>query len=113
MRVDANSGYHKVNWPNFWVFRATHFGWWDSGLWPTPSAVLDKARLAAAEAVRDQQPLTLPALAKEMHVHVRTLQAAARTGRLEVHYSVRSVFGRPLRLSTRAAGKAFLGDLLQ
>jgi hypothetical protein len=44
----------------------------------------------------------------ELGVHLRTLQAAARTGRLKVRYSTRSVFGRPLRLSTRAAGKAFL-----
>jgi DNA-binding transcriptional regulator YiaG len=81
---------------------------WDSGLRPTPSTVLDQARAAAAEAVRDQQPLLLPALAAQLHVHVRTLQAAARTGRLEVRYSTRSVFGRSLRLSTLAAGKAFL-----
>jgi len=81
---------------------------WDSGLRPTPSAVLDKAKAAAAEAIRDQQPLTLPALATQLNVHVRTLQAAARTGRLEVQYSERSVFGRPLRLSTLAGGKAFL-----
>lgn len=81
---------------------------WDSGLRPTPSTVLDKAQVAAAEAVRDQQPLRLPALATQLHVHIRTLQAAARTGRLEVRYSERSVFGRPLRLSTLAAGKAFL-----
>ena len=43
-------------------------------------------------------------------MHVRTLQAAARTGRLEVQYTARSVFGRPLRLSSRAAGKTFLRD---
>lgn len=81
---------------------------WDSGLRPTPSTVLDKARVAAAEAARDRQPLKLPALAMQLHVHLRTLQAAARTGRLEVRYSERSVFGRPLRLSTLAAGKTFL-----
>jgi DNA-binding transcriptional regulator YiaG len=81
---------------------------WDSGIRPTPIAVLDKARVAAAEAQRDEQPLSLPALATQLKVHLRTLQAAARTGRLEVRYSERSVFGRPLRLSTLAAGKAFL-----
>jgi DNA-binding transcriptional regulator YiaG len=81
---------------------------WDSGLRPTPGAVLDNARVAAAEAVRDQQPLSLPVLATRLNVHIRTLQAAARTGRLEVRYSERSVFGRPLRLSTMAAGKVFL-----
>jgi DNA-binding transcriptional regulator YiaG len=80
---------------------------WDSGLRPTPSAALDKARVAAEEAVRDLQPLTLPVLATQLNVHLRTLQAAARTGRLAVQYSERSVFGRPLRHSTIAAGKAF------
>jgi hypothetical protein len=76
---------------------------WDSGLRQTPRAVLDKARVAAAEGVKDQQPLTLPGLATQLNV-----QAAARTGRLEVQYSERSVFGRPRRLSTLAAGKAFM-----
>jgi DNA-binding XRE family transcriptional regulator len=41
-------------------------------------------------------------------VHIRTLQAAARTGRLETEFSVRSAFGRPLRRASRAAGEAFL-----
>jgi DNA-binding transcriptional regulator YiaG len=81
---------------------------WDSGVRTTPGAVLDKARVIAAEAVRDEQPLTLPALATQLNVHLRTLQAAARTGRLKVRYSERSVFGRPLRHSTMAAGKGFL-----
>ena len=52
--------------------------------------------------------MNLPKLARELNVHVRTLQAAARTGRLEVTYSTRSVFGRPQRLATRAAGTIFL-----
>lgn len=81
---------------------------WNSGLRATPNAVLNESRVAAAEAVRDQQPLTLPVLATRLNVHLRTLQAAARTGRLEVRYLERSVFGRPLRHSTMAAGKAFL-----
>ena len=84
------------------------FRMWDSGLRPTPRDVLELARIAAADALRDQQLLNLPDLAKELKVHVRTLQAAARTGRLEVQYAVRSVFGRPRRLSTRAAGRVFL-----
>jgi len=35
--------------------------------------------------------------AREQGVHQRTLWAAARTGRLQVTFSIRSVFGRPLR----------------
>lgn len=81
---------------------------WDSGLRSTPGGVLKQAKIAAAEAVRDQQPLNLPDLATELSVHVRTLQAAARTGRLEIRYSTRSVFGRPQRTCTRASGQAFL-----
>jgi DNA-binding transcriptional regulator YiaG len=81
---------------------------WDCGTRPTPGDVLERAKVAAAEAVRDQQIKNLPELARELQVHVRTLQAAARTGRLEVRYGTRSVFGRSLRRSTRAAGKAFL-----
>jgi DNA-binding transcriptional regulator YiaG len=39
---------------------------WDSGLRPTPDGMLERARVVAAEAVREQQPLTLPALAKQL-----------------------------------------------
>ena len=46
-------------------------------------------------------------LAAGLAVHVRTLQAAARTGRIEVRFYSRSVFGRPVRLATRAAGERF------
>ena len=81
---------------------------WDSGIRPTPDLILESVRAAVAAAVRDQQRRSLPDLAADLRVHVRTLQAAARTGRLEVHYVTRSVFGRPLRLSTLAAGKVFL-----
>ena len=39
---------------------------------------------------------------------VRTLQAAARTGRLDAHFSVRSAFERPIRHASRAAGDEFI-----
>jgi DNA-binding XRE family transcriptional regulator len=54
------------------------------------------------------EPLPRDRLAKEFHVHIRTLQAAVRTGRLDAHFSVRSVFGRPTRLATRAAAEQFM-----
>src|SRR5262249_50384034 len=47
-------------------------------------------------------------LAKELGVHTRTLRAAARTRRLDAHFNVRSVFGRPIRSASRAAGELFL-----
>lgn len=81
---------------------------WDSGIRPTPVEALEQALRAAVKASHDQEPLNLPELARDLGVHVRTLQAAARTGRLKVQYATRSVFGRPLRLSTRAAGQSFL-----
>jgi ribosome-binding protein aMBF1 (putative translation factor) len=52
--------------------------------------------------------LPLAELARTLGVHVRTLQAAARTGRLTTHFSVQSVFGRPMRFASLAAGEQFL-----
>ena len=59
---------------------------------------------------RQHERLPLDQLAKEFHVHIRTLQAAVRTGRLAAHFSVRSVFGRPRRLATRAAAEQFMAS---
>ena len=59
---------------------------------------------ARAQALRRRGPV----LVIGRQVHVRTLQAAARTGRLAVTFSTRSVFGRPRRFATRAAVDAFL-----
>jgi hypothetical protein len=52
--------------------------------------------------------LPLDQLANELHVHLRTLQAAARTGRLDAHFTAKSMFGRPMRFATRAAGERFM-----
>ena len=86
---------------------------WDSGMRTTPTAVLEQAKTAAAEAVRDRQPLTLPQLATELHVHVRTLQAAARTGRLEVQYSTRSIFGPTAQNLNPRRRKTISANVLQ
>jgi DNA-binding transcriptional regulator YiaG len=61
-----------------------------------------------ARRARQAELLPLDQLANELHVHVRTLQAAVRTGRLDAHFSVKSVFGQPLRFATRAAGERFM-----
>lgn len=84
------------------------FRMWDSGLRRLPTHVVPCAREAVAGWANRQEQLPLAELANELGVHVRTLQAAARTGRLETHFSVRSVFGRPRRFATRAAGFAFV-----
>jgi hypothetical protein len=81
---------------------------WDSGRRRVPRVVLQPARDVVAHHRRQEELLPLAELASELGVHVRTLQAAARTGRLRAHFSVRSVFGRPMRCASRAAGQLFL-----
>ena len=81
---------------------------WDSGRRVASVVVLQRARNAVARHQRQAELLPLDQLAKELHVHVRTLQAAVRTGRLDAHFSVKSVFGRPRRLATRAAAEQFM-----
>ena len=83
------------------------FRTWDSGRRPIPVAEIQRARKTLPDHARQTELLPLRQLAAELCVHVRTLQAAARTGRLEVRFSEKSVFGRPRRLATRAAGEKF------
>lgn len=52
--------------------------------------------------------MPLDRLACELKVHIRTLQAAARTGRLKVQFGSKSVFGRPMRFATRVAAQKFI-----
>ncbi len=81
---------------------------WDSGRRLVSPVILQRARAAVVYHQQQEELLPLEALAKDLGVHVRTLQAAARTGRLEAHFSVRSVFGRPMRFASRGAGERFL-----
>lgn len=57
---------------------------------------------------RSTDLFTLDVLAREFHIHPRTLRAAARDERLQVQLSTRSVFGRPVRLATRVAMDEFV-----
>jgi ribosome-binding protein aMBF1 (putative translation factor) len=84
------------------------FRMWDSGLRPAPSHLVQRAGLAVADHARNTTLLSLDQLAREFGVHARTLRAAARTGRLEVTFSSRSAFGRPMRLASRTAVQAFM-----
>ena len=80
---------------------------WDSGRRAAPEPWVAKARALAAR----EDPArrwSLEALAAELGVHVRTLRDAARTGRLEVIYEHRVVFGHLVPRATRAAGRAFI-----
>ena len=84
------------------------FRMWDSGLRPPPVHMLERAKAAATQHATNVELVSLDQLAGELGVHQRTLRAAARTGRLDVTFSVRSAFGRPIRLATRVAGRAFM-----
>jgi DNA-binding transcriptional regulator YiaG len=81
---------------------------WDSGRRAVPARMLQHARAVVPHHARQTELLPLGQLANELHVHVRTLQAAVRTGRLDAHFSAKSVFGRPVRFATRAAGERFM-----
>jgi hypothetical protein len=64
--------------------------------------------VAVKEQARNTELLSLDQLAVELGLHPRTLRAAARTGRLPVTFLSRSAFGRPVRLATRSAVRAFM-----
>jgi DNA-binding transcriptional regulator YiaG len=79
---------------------------WDAGRRVTPDGVLREAR-TLIEAGRDV-PVALRVLADELHVHVRTLRAAAQDGRLAATFGARPYFGRMAAKSTRAAATEFM-----
>src|SRR4030095_4729401 len=60
---------------------------WDSGRRRVPLVVLKRARDVVVHHRRQEELPPLVELARELGVHVRTLQAAARTGRLQAHLS--------------------------
>ena len=74
---------------------------WDSGRRPARPAVLARANELALRAnPHALQPL--PVLARLIHVHVKTLYAAAKDGRLGVTYDTRTTF-RSLRARATVA----------
>jgi DNA-binding transcriptional regulator YiaG len=80
---------------------------WDSGRRPAPPDVHVRARQAITAHQRQHELLSLDELATEFAIHQRTLRDAVRAGRLDVHPSTRSAFGRPIRRATRAAVLAY------
>ena len=68
---------------------------WESGRRPAPAAVVTRARLFSG-CPDDRALLPLRVLASMIGVHVATLRAAARDGRLAVVYDTRTTF-RQLR----------------
>jgi DNA-binding transcriptional regulator YiaG len=105
---------------------------WDSGIRPVPSHILHRAKAAVAEHTRNatvlapalldipakvqefaqrgdgREPLPLATIAGLIHVHVRTLNAAARDGRLRVTYDTRTTFRSLRTRATLADAEMFL-----
>ena len=83
------------------------FRTWDAGRRPAPVAIVDKARaLKAKGPLQDRVPLQV--LADELHVHVKTLRAAAHDGRLAATFGPRPYFGKLTATATREAGARFM-----
>ena len=79
---------------------------WDIGRRATPSQVMARAQALATHR-DDHELLSLPVLALLIGVHVKTLRAAARDGRLPVTYDTRTTFRRLRARATHAAGTQF------
>ena len=79
---------------------------WDAGRRATPPKILARAR-ALAKHRNDQELLPLPVLALLIGVHVKTLRAAARDGRLPVTYDTRTTFRRLRSRATLADARVF------
>ena len=79
---------------------------WDAGRRATPPKILARAQ-ALATHCNDQELLPLPVLALLIGVHVKTLRAAARDGRLSVTYDTKTTFRRLRARATPAAARTF------
>jgi DNA-binding transcriptional regulator YiaG len=80
---------------------------WDSGRRPVRSEILTRANELALRQ-NPQELLPLDTLARLVHVHVRTLHAAAKDGRLRVTYDTRTTFRRLRSRATLADAEHFL-----
>src|SRR5258705_9048870 len=81
---------------------------WDSGRRTTPAAMVRQVQALKAKPPLDLVPLQV--LADELHVHVRTLRAAAHDGRLVATFGPRPYFGKLTATATREAGASFMAD---
>ena len=79
---------------------------WDAGRRATPPKMLARARALATHR-DDHALLPLPVLALLIGVHVKTLRAAARDGRLPVTYDTRTTFRRLRARATLAVATEF------
>ena len=79
---------------------------WDAGRRATPPKLLARARALATHR-NDQELLPLLVLALLIDVHVKTLRAAARDGRLPVTYDTKTTFRQLRARATLAAATQF------
>ena len=79
---------------------------WDAGRRATPLKILARARALATHR-DDHALLPLSVLALLIGVHVKTLRAATRDGRLPVTYDTRTTFRRLRARATLAAARQF------
>ena len=79
---------------------------WDAGRRATPPLVMVRARVIATHR-DDHALLPLPVLALLIGVHVKTLRATARDGRLPVTFDTRTTFRRLRARATPAAAQQF------
>ena len=79
---------------------------WDAGRRAPPPKVLARARALATHR-DDHELLPLPVLALLVGVHVKTLRAAARDGRLPVTYDTRTTFRHLRARAAPATALAF------
>ena len=79
---------------------------WDAERRATPPRVMARGRALATHR-DDDVLLPLPVLALLIGVHVKTLRAAARDGRLPVTYDTRTTFRRLRARATPATARAF------
>jgi DNA-binding transcriptional regulator YiaG len=86
---------------------AETFRTWEAGRRPVPDAIVLQAHALTAKRPPPER-LPLQVLANQLHVHVRTLRAAAHDGRLMVTFGTRPYFGRLTATATREAGAQFM-----
>jgi DNA-binding transcriptional regulator YiaG len=83
------------------------FRTWDAGRRPAPEAIVSEARTLKAKRPPHDR-VSLQILADDLHVHVRTLRAAAHDGRLAATFGPRPFFGKLTATATREAAAQFM-----
>src|SRR5205823_4887485 len=83
------------------------FRTWDAGRRHAPEAIVRQAQMLSEKRPTHHR-VPLQVLADELHVHVRTLRAAAHDGRLAATFGPRPFFGKLTATATRDAAARFM-----